>query len=113
MVEFLRKFENRGIKIAQVNSILITKSINLQLFTLRARVWKVDLEKTYDTIDQHGTWQVLRVIVIAAGQAFRPTSSNQLLGQTFRPISSNQLLANYFFIHSQHSEKEGRQESIE
>ena len=33
MVKFLRKFENRGIKIAQVNSILITKSINLQLFT--------------------------------------------------------------------------------
>ena len=34
MVEFLRKFENRGIKIARVNSSLITKSINLQLFTL-------------------------------------------------------------------------------
>ena len=34
MVEFLRKFENRGIKIAQVNSILITKSVNLLLFTL-------------------------------------------------------------------------------
>ena len=33
MIEFLRKFENRGIKIARVNSILITKSINLQLFT--------------------------------------------------------------------------------
>ena len=27
--EFLRKFENRGIKIARVNSFLITKSINL------------------------------------------------------------------------------------
>ena len=34
MVEFLRNFENRGIKIDQINSILITKSINLQLFTL-------------------------------------------------------------------------------
>ena len=34
MVEFLRIFENRGIKIAQVNSMLITKSINLQLITL-------------------------------------------------------------------------------
>ena len=34
MVKFLRKFENRGIKIARVNSILITKSINLQFFTL-------------------------------------------------------------------------------
>ena len=34
MIEFLRKFENRGIKIARVSSILITKSINLQLFTL-------------------------------------------------------------------------------
>ena len=34
MVEFLRKFENRVIKIARVNSIFITKSINLQLFTL-------------------------------------------------------------------------------
>ena len=34
MIEFLRKFENRGIKIALVNSILLTKSINLQLITL-------------------------------------------------------------------------------
>ena len=34
MIEFLRKFENRGIKISLINSILITKSINLQLFTL-------------------------------------------------------------------------------
>ena len=31
---FSEKFENRGIKIAQVNSILITKYINLQLCTL-------------------------------------------------------------------------------
>ena len=34
MIEFLRKIENRCIKIARVNSILITKYINLQLFTL-------------------------------------------------------------------------------
>ena len=35
MVDFLRIFEYRGIKIARVNSmILITKFINLQLFTL-------------------------------------------------------------------------------
>ena len=34
MVEFIRKFDNRGIKIARVNSILITKSINLALVTL-------------------------------------------------------------------------------
>ena len=33
MVEFFRKFENRVIKIARDKSI-ITKSINLQLFTL-------------------------------------------------------------------------------
>ena len=32
--EFLRKFENRGIKIDPVNWILIIKSMNLQLFTL-------------------------------------------------------------------------------
>ena len=32
--EFLRKFENRGIKFARVDYILITKSINLQIFTL-------------------------------------------------------------------------------
>ena len=31
ILEFLRKFENRGIKIVQVNSILIIKSINLVL----------------------------------------------------------------------------------
>ena len=30
--EFLRKFENRGHKVARVSSILITKSINLQPF---------------------------------------------------------------------------------
>ena len=35
MIEFFRKFENRNsIKIALVNSILIAKSINLQLFSL-------------------------------------------------------------------------------
>ena len=34
MDEFLTKFQNHGIKITRVNSILITKSINLQLFTL-------------------------------------------------------------------------------
>ena len=33
MVEFFRNFENRGIKIARVNSVLITK-ISLQLLTL-------------------------------------------------------------------------------
>ena len=32
MIGFLRKFDNRGIKIARVNSFLITKFINLQLF---------------------------------------------------------------------------------
>ena len=34
VVKYLSKFEYRGIKIVRVNSILITKSINLQLFTL-------------------------------------------------------------------------------
>ena len=34
MVEFLRKFENRAIKIGPDNSILITKSMNLQSFIL-------------------------------------------------------------------------------
>ena len=34
MIEFLRKFENRGTKINRTNLILITKSINLELFTL-------------------------------------------------------------------------------
>ena len=34
MIEFLRKFENCGINIARVNSILITKYINSKLFTL-------------------------------------------------------------------------------
>ena len=32
--EFLRKFDNLGFKIALVNSIFITKSSDLQLFTL-------------------------------------------------------------------------------
>ena len=34
MIKYLRKFKNRSIKIARVNSILITKSIILHLFTL-------------------------------------------------------------------------------
>ena len=34
MIEFLRKFVNPEIKIARVNTILITKSVNLQFFTL-------------------------------------------------------------------------------
>ena len=34
MVEFRRQYENRVIKIARVNSIRITKSIDLHLFTL-------------------------------------------------------------------------------
>ena len=29
MIKFLRKFESHGIKITQVNSIRVTKSINL------------------------------------------------------------------------------------
>ena len=33
MVEFLWKIENHGIKISRVNSILITKSFYLHLFT--------------------------------------------------------------------------------
>ena len=35
IIKFLRKFENRGLKIVKVKSILIAKSINSQLFTLR------------------------------------------------------------------------------
>ena len=33
IVEFRKKNENRGIKIARVNLILITQSINLKLYT--------------------------------------------------------------------------------
>ena len=33
MVEFLKKFDKCDIKIYRVNSILITKIINLQIFT--------------------------------------------------------------------------------
>ena len=34
MIEILRKFENPGDKIARVNSILITKYIDVELFNL-------------------------------------------------------------------------------
>ena len=34
MIEFLKKIEKRGIKIARVNSIFTAKSFNLLLFTL-------------------------------------------------------------------------------
>ena len=53
MVKFLRKFENRGIKIARVNSILITKSIYLQLFTFTL----------------HGVWGPLRSKAIFRAQS--------------------------------------------
>ena len=39
MVKVLGKFENRDIEIARVNSILISKSINLKLFTLIFPLW--------------------------------------------------------------------------
>ena len=39
MIEFLRKFENRGIKVAQVISILISKSINLEFTLILYGVW--------------------------------------------------------------------------
>ena len=54
MVEFLKKNEIRGIKIAWVNSIRITKSINLQLFfggnvyTPSYRIGKVKLAYAED-----------------------------------------------------------------
>ena len=41
MVGFLRKFKNRAIKIDLVNSIFITKSINLQLSTFFCRVFGI------------------------------------------------------------------------
>ena len=34
IIVFLKIFDNRNVKIVRVKSILITKSINLQLFTL-------------------------------------------------------------------------------
>ena len=34
MIKFLRKNEDRCIKIVRVNSILVTKSVKLQLFAL-------------------------------------------------------------------------------
>ena len=37
MVEFLRKFVNRGIKIARDNRVLIIKSINLHKFCTMLR----------------------------------------------------------------------------
>ena len=39
--EFFIKFENRSMKTAQVNSILITKSMNIQLFTFFMVGWSV------------------------------------------------------------------------
>ena len=34
MIQFLKRFKHRSIKIAQVNMILLARPINLQLFTL-------------------------------------------------------------------------------
>ena len=42
MIEFLRKFEIQGSKIALVNSILITKSINLLYFCTVLRYVRIE-----------------------------------------------------------------------
>ena len=53
------------------------------------------------------------VVVVVVGQTFRPISSKKkLLAKQLIASQNNQLLANYFFIHSQHSEKDGKQERI-
>ena len=39
MVELFRKFENRGIKIARINSILIIKYISLVIYFKFVRCW--------------------------------------------------------------------------
>ena len=66
MVEFLKKFENCSIKIARVNSILMTKSINLLLFTLilDGFGWRCDVDifkltASFQSIDKsmiYGKW---------------------------------------------------------
>ena len=43
MLEFIRKFENRGIKIARVNLILISKSILLLFHTVLGVLCDVDI----------------------------------------------------------------------
>ena len=45
MVEYLRKFENRGTKISRGNFIRTTKSSNLLLFTKFCTVWGQLLSK--------------------------------------------------------------------
>ena len=50
MIEFLQKIEKRGIKIDLVDSILITKSINLQLFTFILHgVWSIVIETNFQS----------------------------------------------------------------
>ena len=70
IVKFFRKFKNSGIEIAWVNSILITKSINLQLFTLiLLSVWGSVVMLTYLNWPQ--VLSLLREKTMLGGICFR------------------------------------------
>ena len=79
MVEFLRKHENCVIKIAPVNSILITKSINLPLFRLIFTVLRVRCD--VDIFQLTASAQSIYREVYALYYSWRPSwcSSNAIL----------------------------------
>ena len=66
VIEFLRKFENRGIKIARVKSI-ITKSVDLQFFTsILYGVWvrskAIFRAQCHITENFHNAHKILKII---------------------------------------------------
>ena len=75
MVEVLKKIENCGIKIARVNSILITKSINLQLFTLILYGVGVLCDRTRFSVFSPF---IVVVVVVVTGQTVGSISSKTL-----------------------------------
>ena len=69
------ELDNRGIKIAWVNSIHITKSINLQLFTLI--LYGVDVRCDVDIYKLTASAQSIYKEVHAQGNARRQESSEE------------------------------------
>ena len=93
IVEFFRKIENRGIKIARLNTILITKSIDLQLFTFI--LYGVGVRCDVDTFKLTASAQSIYREVYASTyfklQIFLYTAKHRIMMFNFRPVINKKL----------------------
>ena len=76
-IEVLRKFENLGIKNAPVNSILITKSVDLQLFTLILYSFRVRCDHMRFSV-LSPFMEMSMAIAVLKGTCFFPTVQLQV-----------------------------------